>query len=132
MKLFRFLRERKTLDNSSQPDESMVDLLNSTGKDFEFLIRGDIEISSEDFDEVMTPNTYEWRKIERDGWLYFQVCNDEFSYSFEPPGIQMSFNQEITYVKAKAIADEVVLNIEGKGFKPELVVLSSKRVYKFD
>ena len=132
MKLFRFLRERKTLDNSSQPDESMVDLLNSTGKDFEFLIRGDIEISSEDFDEVMTPNTYEWRKIERDGWLYFQVCNDEFSYSFEPPGFQMSFNQEITYVKAKAIADEVVLNIEGKGFKPELVVLSSKRVYKFD
>jgi hypothetical protein len=38
---------------------------------------------------------------------YYQVDKDEFSYSWEMPGIQMTFNPEITYLKAKQIADEV-------------------------
>ena len=91
---------------------SNADLNILTGKDFEFLITpGDIEIKAEDFDRVMTPDSIAWNKTTKDEWPYYQVGKDGFSYSFEPPGIQMTFNDEIKFEKAKLIADEVVAKL---------------------
>lgn len=79
-----------------------------TGKDFEFLITpGDIEIKSEDFDNLMTPDSIPWTKVFKNECAYYQVGVDEFSYSRETPGIQMSFNAEITFEKARQIVEEV-------------------------
>jgi hypothetical protein len=78
-----------------------------TGKDFEFLITpGDIEIKSEDFDNLMTPDSMPWTKVVKNERTYYQVGVDAFSYSRETPGIQMSFNAEMTFEKARQIAEE--------------------------
>ncbi len=79
-----------------------------TGKDFEFLITpGDIEIKSEDFDDLMTPDSMPWTKVLKNERTCYQVGVDEFSYSREMPGIQMTFNAEITFEKARQIVEEV-------------------------
>ena len=37
-----------------------------TGKDFEFLITGDVEdIDHSNWDSIMTPNSFEWGKFKR-------------------------------------------------------------------
>jgi|GEM_PF-1679959 len=102
-----------------------------TGKNFEFLITGDLEITAENHDEIMTPNSFEWTKIQKDNWPYYQVGQDEFSYSWEPPGIQMTFNDDITFQKAKNIADEIMENIKKTGQFAALVILESGKIYKF-
>lgn len=101
------------------------------GKNFEFLITGDLEITAENHDQIMTPNSFEWIKVEKDGWPYYQVGQDEFSYSWEPPGIQMMFNDGITFQKAKNIADEIMGNIKEMGQYADLVILESGKIYKF-
>ena len=80
-----------------------------TGKDFEVLITPDeLDIKADDFDHIMTPDSMAWTKTIKDNWVYYQVDKDEFSYSWEMQGIQMTFNPEMTYLKAKQIVDEVV------------------------
>jgi hypothetical protein len=111
---------------------SISDFGGKTGKDFEFLIRGDIHILPEDFDRIMTPNTLECNKVIKNGWVHYQIGNDEYSYSWEIPGIQMTFNKEITFEKAKQIADEVINNIVATGQTPELVVLDNSTISRFD
>lgn len=111
---------------SAEPNQSKW-----TGKDFEFLITGDLEISNENHDEIMTPNSFDWNKIEKDNWTYYQVGLDEFSYSWEPSGIQMTFSDDITFQKAKNIADEIMGNIQRTGQLAELVILESGKAYKF-
>ena len=103
-----------------------------TGKNFEFLITGNIDITPADFDHLMTPNTFKWTKVVRDDWYYYQVGEDEFTYSWEMPGIQMTFNKEISFIKAKQIADEVIDNIIATGQEAELVVLNGSNAYRFD
>jgi hypothetical protein len=99
-------------DIYSSTSTDFQDLSSKTGEDFEFLITpGDIEIKPEDFDSVMTPDKVSWAKIIRNGWVYYQVGNDDFSYSYEMAGIQMTFNPEIKYSKAKTIADEVAVKL---------------------
>lgn len=79
-----------------------------TGKDFKFLITpGDIKIKREDFDNLMTPDSIPWTKVFKNECTYYQVGVDEFSYSWEMPGIQMTFNAEITFEKARQIVEEV-------------------------
>ncbi|HEX6430300.1 MAG TPA: hypothetical protein VF008_21560 [Niastella sp.] len=79
-----------------------------TGKDFEFLITpGDLEINPDDFDNLMTPDSIPWTKVFKNELPYYQVGIDEFSYSREMPGIQMTFNAEITFEKARQIVEEV-------------------------
>ncbi|OQP61943.1 hypothetical protein A3860_30070 [Niastella vici] len=79
-----------------------------TGKDFEFLITpGDLEIKREDFDNLMTPDSLTWTKVSKNNRTYYQVGKDEFSYSTEKSGIQMSFNYTITFEKARQIVEEV-------------------------
>lgn len=105
-----------------------------TGKDFEFLITpNDFEINANDFDNIMTPSSIPWKKIIRNNWAYYQVGNDEFSYSWEPPGIQMTFNGEMPYDKAKAIGDEVVAKLS-KYINQEisLIFISHDHIIKFE
>ena len=103
-----------------------------TGKDFEFLITGVIDIPADDYDQIMTPNSLEWIKVVKDEWPYYRIGNDEFSYSWEMPGIQMTFNEQIPFVKAKKIADEVIDNIKGLGQSAELVTIDKTKLYRFE
>jgi hypothetical protein len=135
MSLFDFLLKRKKPDQPVVSTENLrevdIDVETWTGDNFEFLIKGDIEIPGEKFDEIMSPISFTCKKIERDNWIYYQIGNDEFSYSFEPPGIQMTFNKKITFKKAKQVGDEVVNNIRSTGQEAELVILSNGNIYKF-
>lgn len=105
-----------------------------TGKDFEFLITpGDIMIKAEDFDQVMTPDSMEWKKVNKDDWDYYEVGPDEFSYSWEMPGIQMTFNDEMPFVKAKAIAGEIVSKLARyTGRNIELIVIETNELTAYD
>jgi hypothetical protein len=60
-----------------------------TGKDFAFLI---------------TPDSIPWTKSGNN----YQVGKDEFSYARESDGIEMRFNAEIKFEKARKIVEEVV------------------------
>ena len=100
--------------------------------EFEFLITGDIELTSEQFRTIMLPVSFQTKQEERNGWVYFLADGDEFSYSWEPPGIQMTFNKECIFKKAKQIADEVVQNLSSAGFDAELVVIDNSQVIKFE
>lgn len=103
-----------------------------TGKDFEFLITGDINIPADNYDQIMTPNTFVWSKANRNNSTYYQVGADEFSYSWEEPRIQMTFNKDIPFEKAKQVAEEVIGNIKAAGQEAELIVLNSSQVYRFE
>ena len=109
-----------------------LDKVNRTGKDFEFLITGDIEIPNDKFNDIMTPNSYPSILVMLDRGYYYEIEGDRVYYSWEPPGIQMTFNQEIPYSKAKQIADEVVNNILATGQHAELLELDSSQLYQFD
>ena len=51
------------------------------------------------------------------------------SFSWEIPGIQLTFNKEVKYEKAKKIADEIIENINSTGHKAELITLEKNKVY---
>lgn len=79
-----------------------------TGKDFEFLITpGNLEIKPEDFDVLMTPDSLPWTKASKSDRTWYQVDQDEFSYSRNDRGIQMVFNPGIRFEKARQIVEEV-------------------------
>ena len=130
-KLFNSSTTKQPGGNSS--GTSAIDTNKLTGGDFEFLITpSDIEVKKEDFDRVMTPNSFPWTKSIKDNWPYFGVDNDEFSYSWEEPGIQMTFNNEISYNKAKLIADEVVTKLSKyTGQEVELIFIPKNKVISF-
>lgn len=134
MSIFDFFRKNKKeklkeveIQKNEPKDNSQL-----FGKDFEFLIRGEINLSNENYERVMTPNSIPYKKILKDDWPFYQVGEDEFSYSWEMPGIQMTFNPEITYKKAKMIAEEVMQNLKAEGQDAELVELKSDVIYRFD
>jgi hypothetical protein len=152
MKLFRFLRKKlNELDNipednltekitrkptmktesKTEMNSENIDRTNWTGENFEFLIIGVDEIPNEEYDKIMTPNSYEWKKVIKDEWPFYVVGEDEFSFSWEMPGIQFTFNKEVKYEKAKKIADEIIENINSIGQKAELLTLESNKIYKF-
>ena len=129
--LITFVANEKFISATTDHDETIIDRTDWTGENFEFLIIGDIYIFS-DFDNIMTPNSFEWIKTIKDNWNYYQVGEDEFSYSIEEPGIQMTFNNEIIFDKAKKIADEIIANITATGQKAKLIILDKKNTYRFD
>ncbi len=131
MNIFNFFKKKKPIDQQTENRKTEVDKSLWLGKNFEFLIRGEIELTPENHDEIMTPNTIVWQKIMKDDYPYYKVGEDEFSYSWEMPGIQMTFNPEIKYAKAKKIADEVMENLNNAGQSAELVELQSNTVYSF-
>lgn len=131
MSLFNFFK-RNRKKGQEPPVDTTVDRTLLTGKDFEFLITGDIDVPTNTYDSIMTPNSFEWTKVEKGNWPYYQVGYDEFSYSWEMPGIQMTFNEAIPFQKAKKIADEVIENLKGIGQRAVLVILEKNKVYKFD
>ena len=105
-----------------------------TGSDFEFLIApGDVDIKAEDFDSIMTPDTFKWEKEIKNDQAYYKVGDDRYSYSWEIPGIQMMFNSDIAYEKAKLIADEIVKKLtKYSGQEIELIFISTNNVVRFD
>jgi hypothetical protein len=152
MKLFRLLKKKlNELDNipndnltkmvtgksnmETEPKTEMnnenIDRTNWTGENFEFLITGVGEIPNEEYDRIMTPNSFKWEKIIKNEWPFYKVGEDEFSFSWEMPGIQFTFNKEVKYEKAKKIADEIIENINSIGQKAELLTLESDKIYKF-
>jgi len=98
---------------------------------FEFLITGDIELTPEQFGTLLAPASMKVEQVERKGWIYFQANGDEFSYSWEIPGIQMMFNKECTFEKARQIAEKVVENLKSAGFDAELVIIDNSQITKF-
>lgn len=131
MKIFNFFRKKKSYDivPYSKIDDSKLALC---GRDFEFLIRGEVKLPNKNWEEILTPNSMSWEKIIRDDWPFFRIGSDEFSYSWEMSGIQMTFNAEITYEKARKIADEVINNLRRLGQNPELVEIFSDEIAEFD
>ena len=127
MSLFNFFKRNRKNDQGQPIDRSLW-----TGKDFEFLITGDIDLPADTYDSIMTPNSFQWTRVERDNWIYYQVGQDEFSYSWEMPGIQMTFNDAIPFQKAKEIAGEVIENLKRTGRMVELLILDKTKVYRFD
>lgn len=136
MGIFDFFRgkskSKPNLPEKNDEHLQEVDRSNWTGEDFEFLITGDIQISNEEFDQIMTPNSMDWNKIIKNDWPYYIVGEDEFSFSTEIPGIQFTFNKEVKFQKAKSIADEIILNLHSIGQEAELVILKTKTIYRFD
>jgi hypothetical protein len=123
-KIFRFIaktNDKVPLVTTNDDKPTIVDRTDQKGKGFEFL-----------FDNIMTPNSYEWTKTTKNDWHYYQVGLDEYSYSVEESGIQMTFNKEIHFDKAKKIGDEIIANINATGQKAELITLDHKKVYRFD
>jgi hypothetical protein len=99
---------------------------------FEFLITGDIELTSEQSETLMLPFSFQVQQVERNGWIYFHSTGDEFSYSWEPQGIQMTFNKECTFQKAKQIADEILQNLREAGFDADILLIENSQIIKFD
>jgi hypothetical protein len=130
--MFKFLKRKKAHTPGPSEADAAVEAYNPMGKNFEFLITGDVVIPSEDYERIMTPNSFPCTKIIRDGWPYYQVDQDEFSYSWEIAGIQMTFNESADYMKAKKIAEEVVENIKATGQMAELNTIDVTKVYRFD
>ncbi|MCU7549974.1 hypothetical protein OCK74_12650 [Chitinophagaceae bacterium LB-8] len=132
MGLFNFCKKRKTVVHEPSVPKPPVDEQNWTGKDFEFLITGVTDISPDVYDNIMTPNSLTWSKILCDEWPYYQVGEDEYSYSWELPGIQMTFSDDFPYDKAKAVADEVISNLRAAGQDAELIILDKQQLYHFE
>jgi hypothetical protein len=134
MKLFDFFRRKSTLEKGIPSQPSLTTKGNSEIPEagFEFLITGDVNVPAEDYDQVMTPNSSEWTKLQKNGWTYYRAGEDEFSYSWEAPGIQMTFNKGISFEKAKKIAEEVIKNIKATGQEAELIMLDNSKVNRFD
>ena len=153
MKLFRFLKkklnksdnipeekptekitEKTTVETERKAEKNTenINRTNWTGENFEFLITGVDEIPKEKYDTIMTPNSFEWKKVIKDDWPFYVVGEDEFSFSWEIPGIQFTFNKEVKYEKAKKIADEIIENINSIGQKAELIILEKNKIYRFD
>jgi hypothetical protein len=99
-----------------------------TGKDFEFLITpGDLEIKPEDFDSLMTPDSIPWTKTAKNDRTWYQVGKDVFSYSRVERGIQMMFNPEIRFEKARKIVEEVETKLNTYTRKEiEVIFVSTK------
>jgi hypothetical protein len=135
-KFFRklFGTSKQKHDSNEVLQEVNIETSKTTGKDFEFLLTpSDIEIPANDFDNLMTPDSMTWTKITKNDWTYYQVDKDEFSYSWEMPGIQMTFNPEITYMKAKLIADEVASKLtKYLGEKVEVHFIPKDKIIRFD
>ena len=114
-------------------DREQTGFSEMTGKDFEVLITpSDLEIKAEDFDHIMTPESMGWTKTVRDNCSNYHVDKDEFSYSWEMPGIQMTFNSEMAYHKAKQIVDEIVKKLSDySGKKVEANFYSTGGIIQF-
>ncbi|WP_300672469.1 hypothetical protein [Soonwooa sp.] len=114
MSIFNFWKKNKKKESDFQKENTEENLLNLESKtdfkngEFEFLICGEIKLDSESWEKILSPNTIDTKKVLRNGWPYFQVGSDEYSYSFEEVGIQMTFNEEMEFQKAKRIADEII------------------------
>lgn len=104
-----------------------------TDEIIEFLITpSDIEVSPDQFDHLMTPDSEPWTKGLKNNWPYYQIGEANLIYSWEPPGIQMAFSGNISFLKAKGIADEIVAKLAAyTSLDVELIVIPGNQVIQF-
>jgi hypothetical protein len=129
MKLFSFLIKKKTGKPAPISVPETVDKSKWTGKDFDFLITGNLRIPQDEYDNIMTPNSLDWNKVSIAKWSIYYVGPDTFCFFKDMHGIQMSFNETITYQKAKRITDEIIDNIKSTGQTADLIVLAKPDIY---
>jgi hypothetical protein len=135
MGIFDIFKRKKNPNNKnleSKDSFKNVDFNNWTGENFEFLITSVEDIPYDEYDNIMTPHSFEWIKVIKDEYTLYRVGEDEFSFSWEMPGIQLTFNKEIKYLKAKKIADEIIENLNSIGQNAELLILESNKVHRFE
>jgi hypothetical protein len=84
----------------------------------EFLLRrtdGEwFDLRREQFGEVLRPSSYASRVVGGWGDHRIQVDGVHVAFSFEDPGIQVSFDGPIDATTASRIVQEVLASIEGK------------------
>jgi hypothetical protein len=127
MALFDFLKRRRVPLAPLLEPEIEQKRLNWTGNDFEFLIRfaddKEPQLKQEEYDRVMTPNTFQWTKTMKDDYPMYCVGDDSYYYSWEIPGVQMIFNDSISFIKAHKLAYEIVNNLRAIGSDAYLFVI---------
>ena len=96
--MFNWLRNLMSSNNKTVEEPSF---------EFLFIYSDEPAIKKDDFDKIMTPDSFSWNKVVKNDWDYYQVDKDEFYYSFEIVGIQMVFNKGADFAKAQIIANEV-------------------------
>lgn len=81
----------------------------------EYLIRrtdGDwFDLSPEQYAAALRPSSFPWRRV--DGWgdHRIEVGGVEVSFSYEDPGIQVTFEGDVPEGVADAVVAEVLANI---------------------
>ncbi len=98
--------------------------------EFEFLISGDIDMTDKELSVFFIPAVLRASVDERNGWTYYCVGTSEFSYSVEPPGVQMTFDSVTSYLAARSIADIVLTNLKACGRNVDLQVLDKTKLYR--
>ncbi len=83
----------------------------------EYLIRSDddwFDLQKDDFAQALCPLTFSSEQITGWGDHRIKVKGVDIAFSFEDPGIQIIFEDEIDGETADQIVDEILENIEKK------------------
>ena len=102
----------------------------------EYMIRrrdGDwFDLHRDDYAEVLRPKSFGSRPISGWGDHRIECENVEISFSYEDPGIQVSFEGTIADAKAKQIVEEIRERIEAAtGQKGYVISLAGDRPIRF-
>ncbi len=100
-----------------------------TGKDFEFLLVGNIQIPAGEYDNLMTPNSFDWTKVTMKNSTIYTVNEESYNFSQDTDGLHMSFTPGFTFTIARQIVNEIIKNLNQAGQTAELAVLGFPIVY---
>jgi hypothetical protein len=82
----------------------------------EFLIRrtdGEwFDLKVDQMAEALCPTSFEYRRAEGSGDWRIHTQGVDVSFSYEDPGIQISFEGEISEALAEAIVEEIRINLQ--------------------
>ena len=129
MKLFSFFTKKNKPNTFLDPIPDSVDKFEWTGSDFYLLITGATQIEKGSYDTLMTPKTFEWSRISQIKWPIYRVGEDEYSFSFEKNGIEITFCESVRFNKAKQIGDEIVEKLCSTGQIVNLYVMAKPKIY---
>ena len=100
-----------------------VDTSGWMGKDFEFLITGDVQIEASEYDTIMTPKSWTFKRATVGKWNMYTLDGELYCVSQEADGIHLSFTPAFTYAVARQIADEIMEKLQAARKPAALVVL---------
>jgi hypothetical protein len=73
--------------------------------------------------EWLAPANMAWQYEVRDKMPWYVVGADGYTYSWEPPGIQLLFDEGVAADRAVAIAEAIVAGMQERGYGGELLVI---------